>query len=152
MDSIFGIGTPELIVILIIAGIVMGPERIGQAARWLGRTTAQLQSISRGFVRQLNAELDQADESGDLKGAMQDVQDLRRQLAELRGEFTAAASSVAREGQKVRRQAENSIRPPTLGAGENGRKSVPATNDAADEQTAAPVELPQRIEVPDDPE
>jgi len=58
MDSFFGIGAPELILILVIAGLVMGPERIGRTARWLGRTTAQLQGISRSFMRQLNADLD----------------------------------------------------------------------------------------------
>ena len=62
MDSVFGIGLPEFILIMLIAGIVMGPERIARTARWLGKTTAQLQAISRGFVRQLTAEIDGADD------------------------------------------------------------------------------------------
>ncbi|MCP5098981.1 MAG: twin-arginine translocase subunit TatB, partial [Chloroflexi bacterium] len=62
MDSFFGIGFPELVTILILAGIVMGPARIGRVARWLGRTTAQLQTISRGFMRQLSAELESVDD------------------------------------------------------------------------------------------
>ena len=73
MDSFFGIGAPELVLILIIASMVMGPKRIGQTARWLGRTTAQLQNISRSFIRQLNAELDLDGENNELKGGEQTV-------------------------------------------------------------------------------
>lgn len=161
MDSIFGIGTPELILILIIAGIVMGPERIGKAARWLGRATAQIQSISRGFVRQLSAEIDQADDKGELKSAMQDVQALRKQLAEIRGELNTLATSTAKETNQAlrdtKRELKNSIAPPSLaqsdgkaeGEARNGRAdtSIP---EAADE--TPPVDLPTRMEISDDPE
>ncbi len=87
MDSFFGIGAPELILILVIAGMVMGPERIGRTARWLGRTSSQLQSISRSFIRQLNSELDLDGESSEIKGAWNDMQDMRRQIEELKGEL-----------------------------------------------------------------
>ena len=82
MDSFFGIGLPELILILIVAGIVMGPERIGQTARWLGRTTAQLQKISRGFVRQLNQELDNSCDGKALRETMQQLHQLRLELTD----------------------------------------------------------------------
>jgi Sec-independent protein translocase protein TatA len=72
MDSIFGIGLPELMVILLLAGLFMGPHRIRRVARTLGYWTAQLQTISRQFARQLNTELDSLD-SGEMKGALQDV-------------------------------------------------------------------------------
>lgn len=159
MDSFFGIGLPELVVILILAGIVMGPQRIGQAARWLGRTTAQLQLISRTFVRQLNAELEAADEGGDLKGAMQDIQDLQRQLAELRGELTATTRGAAREGETAVRETqallEQSIKPPNLRASppvarrEHG--SAPPRPPSANGALPA-AKLPSPIDVPDDPE
>ena len=52
----------EFVVILLLAGIVLGPERIRDVARWLGKTTAQLRAVSRGFMQQLSAELDAVDE------------------------------------------------------------------------------------------
>ena len=62
MDNIFGIGLPELILILAIAGMVMGPERIARTARSLGVMVARLQEVSRSFFRQLRAELVSVDE------------------------------------------------------------------------------------------
>ena len=145
MESFFGVGLPELILILLIAGIVMGPERIGRTARWLGRITAQLQAISRGFIRQLNAELDSADESGELKGALEDVKALQAELAQLRKEL----SGTLKEGKKVlgetKTDVERSIAPSSLISG-NGAE------ETSDDQPTSPPTRPRRVETPDDPE
>ena len=37
MDSIFGIGGNELIVIVLLAAIVLGPERLARSAREIGK-------------------------------------------------------------------------------------------------------------------
>ncbi len=166
MDSVFGIGAPELVLILIIAGIVMGPERIGRAARWLGKTSAQLQTISRSFVQQLNNELDGADASGELRGAMAEVNDLRKELAQLRNEMVAATSQSVNESKQIleetKAELENSIAPPIMGApsvenganGENGSNSAEVSPDTAENTIAPPPPpvLPKRVSVADDPE
>jgi Sec-independent protein translocase protein TatA len=167
MDSFFGIGAPELIVILLLAGIVMGPHRIRQVAFWLGKVTAQLQAVSRGFTRQLNAELSTVDEGGEMKDAWKELQDLRRQFSDLRTEITSVATLPMEEGRKAlnesRQMVENSIKPPLLGpanvaaARTNTDTAVPAPPSPS--QTDAPepppngrADLPRLIEVEDDPE
>ena len=169
MDSFFGIGAPELIVILLLAGIVMGPHRIRQVAFWLGKVTAQLQAISRGFARQLNAELSTVDEGGEMKDAWKEVQDLRRQLSDLRTEITSVATLPLEEGRKAlnesKKMVENSMKPPQL-----GRADVAAAATSTDMDTAVPdnntpqtdtpkpppngsaIGLPKLVEVEDDPE
>jgi Tat protein translocase TatB subunit len=149
MESFFGIGLPELVVIILIAGIVMGPERISVVARWLGRTTAQLQTISRTFLNQLNAEIDGVSGSSEIRGALQEVQDLQSQLEQLKQEFLSVTNGAVRDGQKAmnqtRAELERTIAPPT---------KRPSNNQPAAEKEEAfsPEALPSRLEIPDDPE
>ncbi len=157
MDSFFGIGAPELILILLLAGIVMGPERIGQVARWLGKTTAQLQAISRQFMRQLNAELTAADEGGELKGAMDDIQALQRQVKQLRDEIKSSAMKPVEEGRAAFNESRQAIDSTTKML----QKPLAITDERekpAEENRIAPPmpdpnqPLPNLIDVPDDPE
>jgi Sec-independent protein translocase protein TatA len=159
MDSFFGIGAPELVLILIIAGMVMGPKRIGRTARWLGRTTTQLQNISRSFIRQLNAELDMDGENNELKGAWNDMQDLRRQIDELKGELTAVTGGAVQDANKMladtKREVERTIAPPQFNpsAAEDSIEASAAAGEPDDiDIPPPPVKLPTRIEVADDPE
>lgn len=139
MDSIFGIGAPELLVILIMAGIVMGPQRMYQAARWLGRITAQLQAISRQFARQLATELEEVDPSGDMKKALDEVKVLRQQIADLKREVGSVATTTVKE-------TENSI-------GDIRRNLQPGLSaQNAKTGNGAAVSLPKPLPVEDDPE
>lgn len=155
MDSFFGIGLPELVLILLLAGIVMGPQRIRQAARWLGRMTAKLQAISRTFTRQLNAELDSMDGGEDLRGAMQDVQELRRQVYELQQELRAGMSKgdeVARTAVSHSRESLQSILPPDLVSKKDTDNLAPAHNQKANTPPGMPLTIPKPIDVADDSE
>jgi Tat protein translocase TatB subunit len=50
----FGIGTPELIVILVVALIVLGPKRLPEVARMLGKSLGELRRATSGFTEELN--------------------------------------------------------------------------------------------------
>ena len=50
----FGIGTPELLVIFIVALIVLGPERLPEVARMLGRAMAELRRATSGLTDELH--------------------------------------------------------------------------------------------------
>ncbi len=49
----FGIGTPELLVILVVALIVLGPERLPEIARALGKGLAELRRATSGLTDEL---------------------------------------------------------------------------------------------------
>ena len=179
MDSVFGIGLPELILIAVLAGMLIGPERIVRFARAAGHMTARLQLVSRAFLRQLSAELDSTDADGQLRDTIDELQQLRRQVAELRSEVLTIAGGTAAEGKQVMRElkeAQNAIMPPNLlTTGRNA--SLPATPPSATVHrppslfpepaptqpqpapypangAAAPatIKLPQRLDVADDPD
>ena len=57
MDSFFGIGPFELVFILIIALIVLGPERLPQALRQTAAFVRQVRSLATAVTAQVNAEL-----------------------------------------------------------------------------------------------
>lgn len=147
MDNVFGIGLPEVVLILVIAGMVMGPERIARAARSLGLLTARLQSVSRSFFRQLNAELDSVDEGGELKSTVEELNLLRRQVADLRNEVFSITTGAATEGKRaiseIKEEAERTIMPPKpLSA---SRRLKPTPRDDAPPPDDAPVHRPPSL-------
>lgn len=167
MDSFFGIGLPELIIILIIASLIMGPQRIRQVARTLGRVTAQLQAVSRQFARQLNAELDSLDDES-IRGAMQDMRDLQKEVESLRQELNQVPKSLRSEGKSVVREAEEAFQPTTTDNGkevesESAQSSSTQTDSNQTEESTSDSSqterdksekpsLPKAIDVPGDPE
>jgi len=56
---VFGIGMPELLVILVVALLVLGPKRLPEMARSLGRGMAEFRRASNELSRTLSASLDE---------------------------------------------------------------------------------------------
>ncbi len=67
----FGIGMPELIIIFVIALIIIGPKKLPDLARALGKGLAEF----RRATDQLKANLDMDDVEDELKGVQEDFAD-----------------------------------------------------------------------------
>ena len=52
------VGTPELIVIFVVALIVLGPERLPQIARQLGKAMGEFRRMSAGFQDEVRKAID----------------------------------------------------------------------------------------------
>lgn len=115
----FNIGGGEFIVIALIALIVLGPQRLPDAARQVGKTVGELRRISSGFQRELRDALDDteaasptasgavgpaATPNGSVAKAVSDVsadRPVRRaplQAAQPRATPTAKANGTAKKG------------------------------------------------------
>ena len=74
----FGIGLPELVVILAVALIVLGPQRLTEVARMLGRAYGQLRRASEEFqntIRQDLAALERQEDANRNKAIAQEIRE-----------------------------------------------------------------------------
>jgi Tat protein translocase TatB subunit len=65
--EMFGVGTNELVVILLMAVIVLGPERLARTARELGKFTRNARAYISSFSDELKGELEVLDDLKDIK-------------------------------------------------------------------------------------
>lgn len=55
----FGIGSTEFLVILLVALVVLGPKNLASVSRTLGKAMGEFRRVSTDFQRTLNAEVEQ---------------------------------------------------------------------------------------------
>jgi sec-independent protein translocase protein TatB len=65
--DVFGIGTNELVVILLLAAIVLGPERLARSAREIGKLVRDVKAYLGSFSDELKTELNILDELDKVK-------------------------------------------------------------------------------------
>lgn len=86
--NFFGVGLPEIILIMVLALIVVGPQRLPELAAQLARLVRQ----ARRYAGQVTSQL-----KGELGDVTQDYEDLRQELRQLRQELTQQAKPLQDE-------------------------------------------------------
>jgi len=56
--DVLGIGGPELLLLLFLAGVLLGPRRLAELAREAGKFIRQIQALTGNLTQQLNREID----------------------------------------------------------------------------------------------
>lgn len=78
--------TGEIIVIVLLALVVLGPNRLPEMARKIGRWTNELRNAAREITRGLEAEIDEVKKAGEeLKAPMDEV---KKPFTEIRDEMS----------------------------------------------------------------
>lgn len=77
----FGIGLPELILILVLALLVLGPQRLPEAARMLGRGYSYLRQASEEFQNTIKQDIAAMDRQEDAQQNKAVAQEIRERFA-----------------------------------------------------------------------
>jgi len=133
----FGIGLPELVVILVLTLIVVGPQRLPEVAAQIGRTIREFRRYSSGVTKELmDAVQDLEREYQDLRGELKSVSGEMRAKAEAFGQELTGVADDVREKLQIEESTPESpaaMPPPgDNGAGEEVA-AAPALQDAPEE-------------------
>jgi len=116
--NFLGIGVPELVLILVVAVIVVGPQRLPEVAVQLARAIRYLRGYATDVTAQMRGELDEL---------MKEYEQVRAELKEFRDTARGGVSSVTEEVERTLRESQPIIEPSGEPAGTpNAGKSPPA--------------------------
>lgn len=127
----FDVGFAELLIIFVIALIVLGPERLPEAARALGRWAGRARAFARNLTNELDREVRYSETAQRLREAQDSVQ---RQVDEFKTGTTGA----------VQPQPENHEEPARDALAEDGHADTPSitADQESDHGTPAPQARP----------
>ncbi len=75
----FNLQGGELIIVALLALVVLGPEKLPEAARWIGRMYAQLKRMGDGFAQEVRSSIDEP--MREVRGLADDLRDSLHDLA-----------------------------------------------------------------------
>lgn len=130
-----GIGTPELILIFVIAVLVVGPEKLVEFATKLGHWVAKIRSMSDGASKEFRDALQIDDIKQAINEVTQDISDVDKELRETSGEINALgkeAVTAAQDLQKKITDAKPTINPakPRVSPSATAQAQAPASEEA----------------------
>ncbi|MCY3896704.1 MAG: Sec-independent protein translocase protein TatB [Chloroflexi bacterium] len=131
----FGIGVAEFFAVLVLALIVLGPERLPRAMRTLGRWVRQLRQMTREFRKEFAEEFSILYEEMDV--LRQEAENTRQELADIRSELSdtlqGAADDVNVAGQGIADDLRGAV-----SAGQAGAENSPGASGSSAGATSAP--------------
>lgn len=129
----FGMGWQEIMIILVIAVLVIGPEQLPQVARTLGKLMAQFRRASNDLRDTINREFTEHEEFKDFKEFSQSID------SEVRSISYSAQEYVEREVAKEEAELKKLEAEVESAAGE-GAAEIESASDTASKWT--PTDLP----------
>ncbi|HIK27763.1 MAG: TatA/E family twin arginine-targeting protein translocase [Oscillatoriaceae bacterium SKW80] len=87
--NIFGIGLPEMAVILVLALLIFGPKKLPEIGRSMGKAIRSFQEASREFEREFKREAEQLEQAANSAAALKQPEKITTVIPE---ESTASQS------------------------------------------------------------
>lgn len=119
--NIFGVGPMELLLVLILALIFLGPEELPTVARTLGKLVRDLQKLSADFTEQVKTELGPE---------LEELNKATRELQEVSDKVQKAQAVVRHPTQAVEQEVRKALSPTSA-------DEPPAEKDKAEQRADA---------------
>lgn len=70
--NVFGIGLPEMLLIMVVALLIFGPKKLPEIGKSLGKAIRGFQDASKDFETEFKKEVSQLEESVSMKAELED--------------------------------------------------------------------------------
>ena len=91
--NIFGIGLPEMGLIMVVALLIFGPKKLPEIGRSLGKTVRSFQEASKEFENEFKREAEQLEQAVKTTAELEPKQIVASELSQTESENHAASSS-----------------------------------------------------------
>ncbi|WP_165174894.1 Sec-independent protein translocase protein TatB [Desulfovibrio sp. ZJ369] len=139
----FGIGSTELLVILVVALIVLGPKSLASISRTLGKAMGEFRRVSTDFQRTLNAEVEQEEQEKRKKEA-EKAQKAAAEAEAAKAPTADASSDAATPGPSDAVGAADTAAPVSAATPDSETmREAPTSPSVASEQSQADLDEPR---------
>lgn len=129
----FGLGITEIIFIVLLAALILGPEHMPKAAQQLGKWSAKLRSTATSLTQSLAQDEDIQTLTADLKDIRRDLSQSRKEFHSLKSELVAPVRISTDAIQEAIQAAERSAE----AASSSEEHALPATAVSSNEALAS---------------
>ena len=99
--NIFGIGLPEMILIMVVALLIFGPKKLPEIGRSLGKTIRSFQDASREFETEFKKEAQKIEESVKMSAELEASQEEKAEFVEKSHDSVAKETSKSNSGETI---------------------------------------------------
>ncbi len=103
----FGLGIPEIICILVIAVIVLGPEHMPKAAQMIGKWSAKLRSAATSFEQAIVQDEDLREIKTNLSEVKSEIDKAKSDLFSIRDDVTQVPNDISQAYQEAKDEMQN---------------------------------------------
>jgi len=141
----FGISWMQMLLILLIAAVLVGPEKLPYYARKAAKVLRNIRKISSSITSELSKSIGLDEEDGGISGVKKDIDDIRKSLekdvADLKSSFSEQSkaisqnieSSVKDTADTLRKSARDISDTISPQSGESAPQNAPASNSQDDD-------------------
>ncbi|MDJ0679555.1 MAG: TatA/E family twin arginine-targeting protein translocase [Xenococcaceae cyanobacterium MO_167.B52] len=99
--NIFGIGLPEMILIMVVALLIFGPKKLPEIGRSLGKTIRSFQDASREFETEFKKEAQKIEESVTMSAKLEASQEEKAEFVDKSHDSVAKETSNTNSGETI---------------------------------------------------